>query len=72
MFLYFRDNRLQLSIYRKELVKELFFTPIKQAFERLENQRRYKKKKNELLNVDFHPSERKLYEIFINFAFGLR
>ena len=38
MFLYFRDNRLQLSIYRKELVKELFFTAIKQVFGRLEKQ----------------------------------
>lgn len=38
MFLYLRDNRLQLSIYRKELVKELSFAIIKQAFVRLEKQ----------------------------------
>jgi len=35
------------------VVKELFFTAIKQGFGRMEKQWRYKKRENELWNADF-------------------
>ena len=50
------------------IVKEFFFTAIKQGFGRFEKQWRYKKGENEPWNADFHLSTRALYGIFAIFV----